>query len=69
MSKLPQEFKLILTKNVPEDKWSLDSFLLTFKEELEAREKCVQLNVSTTVAKKGKVITKRQFPATVFLFG
>ena len=62
MSRLPQEFKLILTRNVPKDKWSLDSLLLAFKEELKAREKCVQLNVSTTVAEKGKVITKGQFP-------
>ena len=64
MSRLPQEFKLILTRNVRKDKWSLNSLLLAFKEELEAREKCVQLNVSTTVAEKGKVITKGQFPVT-----
>ena len=64
MSRLLQEFKLILTRNVPKDKWSLDSLLLAFKEELEAREKCVELNVSTTVAEKGKVITKGQFPVT-----
>ena len=54
MSRLLQEFKLILTRNVPKDKWSLDSLLLAFKEELEA----------TTVAEKGKVITKGQFPVT-----
>ena len=64
MSRLPQEFKLILTRNVPRDKWSLDSLLLAFKEELEAREKCVKLNVSTMAAEKGKVITKGLFPVT-----
>ena len=64
MSRLLQEFELILTKNVPKDKWIWDSLLLAFKEELEAREKCVQLNVSTTVAEKRKVITKGQFPVT-----
>ena len=64
MSRLLQEFKLVLTRNVPKDKWSLDSLLLAFKEELEAREKCVQLNVSTTLAEKGKVVTKGQFPVT-----
>ena len=58
MSRLPQEFKLILTRNVPKDKWNLDSLLLAFKEELEAREKCVQLNVLMTVAEKGKVNSK-----------
>ena len=63
MSRLLQEFKLILTRNVPKDKWSLDSLLLAFKEELEAREKCVQLNVSMA-AEKGQVITKGQFPVT-----
>ena len=63
MSRLPQEFKLILTRNVPKDEWSLDSLLLAFKEELEAREKCVQLNASAA-AEKGKVITKGQFPVT-----
>ena len=63
MSRLPQEFKLILTRNVHKDEWSLDSLLLAFKEELEAREKCVQLNASTA-AEKGKVITKGQFPVT-----
>ena len=64
MSRLPQEFKLILTRNVPKEKWSLDSLLLAFKEELEARENCVQLNVSTTAPKKAKATTKGQFPVT-----
>ena len=41
----------------------MDSLLLAFKEELEAREKCVKLNASTA-AEKGKVITKGQFPVT-----
>ena len=68
MSRLSQEFELILTRNVPKDKWSLDSLLLAFREELEAREKCVQLNVSITVADKGKVITKGQFPVTTQAF-
>ena len=64
MSRLPRDFKLILTRNGPKDKWSLDSLLPVFKEELGDREKCVHLNVSTTVAGKGKVITKEQFPVT-----
>ena len=46
----------------------MDSLLFAFKEELEAREKCVQLNVSTTAAEKGKVITKGQFPVTAQAF-
>ena len=39
MIKLPQEFRLVITREVGDDDWQLDQLLTIFKRELEARER------------------------------
>ena len=39
MIKLPQEFRLVITREVGHDDWQLDQLLTIFKRELEARER------------------------------
>ena len=38
MNKLPQEFRLVITREMGDDDWQLDQLLDIFKRELEARE-------------------------------
>ena len=46
MAKLPEEFRLAITKSVKKDEWNLEKVLEVFKAELEAREQCGQLEAS-----------------------
>ena len=39
MNKLPQEFRLVITREMGDDNWQLDQLLDIFKRELEARER------------------------------
>ena len=39
MTKLPQEFRLVITREMGNDDWLLDQLLAIFKRELEARER------------------------------
>ena len=39
MIKLPQEFRLVITREMGNDDWQLDQLLAIFKRELEARER------------------------------
>ena len=39
MNKLPQEFRLVITREIGDDDWQLDQLLNIFKRELEARER------------------------------
>ena len=39
MNKLPQEFHLVITREMGDDDWQLDQLLDVFKRELEARER------------------------------
>ena len=39
MNKLPQEFRLVITREMGNDDWQLDQLLTIFKRELEARER------------------------------
>ena len=39
MNKLPQEFRLVITREMGDDDWQLDQLLDIFKRELEARER------------------------------
>lgn len=47
MSKLPQDLRLIITREV-KDEWDLDNILDVFRSELEARERANGNNVSPT---------------------
>ena len=46
MSKLPQDLRLIVSREV-KDKWDLDHILEVFRSELEARELANGSNVNT----------------------
>ena len=39
MNKLPQEFRLVITREMGDDDWQLDQLLDIFERELEARER------------------------------
>ena len=39
MNKLPQEFRLVITREMGDDDWQLDQLLDIFKRELDARER------------------------------
>ena len=39
INKLPQDFRLVITREVGEDDWKLDQLLQIFTSELEARER------------------------------
>ena len=39
MNKLPAEVKLVVSRNFPEAKWTLDSLMKVIDEEIDAREK------------------------------
>ena len=39
MNKLPQEFRLVITREMGDDDWQLDQLLDILKRELEARER------------------------------
>ena len=41
MNKLPQDFRLVVTREMGDDEWQLDRLLAIFKRELEARERAV----------------------------
>ena len=40
VSKLPEEMRLIVARNLEKNEWNLDKLLCKFKLELEARERC-----------------------------
>lgn len=45
MSKVPEEIRLIITKGIKGEDWGLDGVVEIFRTELEAREKCGQLQL------------------------
>ena len=40
LQKLPEEIRLVVTKNINGDRWDFDEVLKLFNNELTAREKC-----------------------------
>ena len=51
MIKLPQEFRLVITREVGDDDWQLDQLLTIFKRELETRERAGGSASSSTQAR------------------
>ena len=49
LQKLPEEIRLIVTKDITGDRWDFDEVLKLFNTELTAREKC---NFVSNAAKK-----------------
>ena len=54
LSKVPQELRLIISREFDTGNWSLDELLKVFKTEVEARERCNSMATtpSTTPEKK-----------------
>ena len=40
VSKIPEEMRLIVARNLEKNEWNIDPLLCKFKSELEARERC-----------------------------
>jgi hypothetical protein len=43
MNKIPEEMRLIVSRNFDQSTWDVDSMLKSFKTELEARERCFDM--------------------------
>jgi hypothetical protein len=43
MNKIPEEMRLIVSRNFDQSTWDVDSMLKSFKTELEARERCFHM--------------------------
>ena len=48
LSKIPEEMRLIVARNIEKNEWNIDKLLCTFKLELEARERCNTLSESSS---------------------
>ena len=48
MAKIPEDLRLILSRQFCGDNWNLDELLKAFKTELEARERCASSSVGTS---------------------
>ena len=48
MAKIPEDLRLILSRQFCGDNWNLDELLRAFKTELEARERCASSSVGTS---------------------
>ena len=46
MNKIPEEMRLIVSRNFDQSTWGVDSMLRSFKAELEARERCSHMQSS-----------------------
>ena len=67
MNKLPQEFRLVITREMGNDDWQLDQLLTIFKRELEARERAgvPPVNGNQSLPPKPPNRNKRE-PGTTF---
>ena len=48
LSKISEEMRLIVARNIEKNEWNIDKLLCTFKLELEARERCNTLSESSS---------------------
>ena len=61
MTKLPQELRVIVSREITNDEWDLDSIMKTVEKEIDARERA---SVSVCPAKK----QSREYPTAAALF-
>ena len=59
MNKLPQDLRLVVSREIKDDEWQLDRIFLVLENELEARERAVVHNV-TQSAGETKPFTRNQ---------
>ena len=48
LNKLPQELRLVISRKFERDLWDFDLFIQVFREEPEARERCMSVGVSSS---------------------
>ena len=48
LNKIPEELRLLISRKFDKDKWEVSEILMAFKEELEARERCVLMKASSS---------------------
>ena len=61
LSKLPEDIKLVVSRQVEGENWKLDKLLEILKIEVEARERCAFMNVDNPVAKSGLIVSSPEF--------
>ena len=64
INKLPQDFRLVITREVGEDDWKLDQLLQILTSELEARERAAGPSSSKAQAPPPKGNTKAEGTAS-----
>lgn len=52
VGKIPEEIRLVITKDMGKDNWGLEKVLEILSSEIEARERCGQLNVTRAATVK-----------------
>ena len=61
LSKLPEDIKLVVSKQIEGENWKLDKLLEILKIEVEARERCMFMNVDNPVTKSGLTVSSPEF--------
>ena len=65
LTKLPSNVRLVVSRNVPDDDWNLDSLMNVIKEEINVRERANSVPVLNCTTKKPSHDGQ---PTAVFLF-
>ena len=53
LSRLPEDIKLVVSRQIERENWKLDKLLEVSKTEVKFRERCIFMNVDNPVAKSG----------------
>ena len=61
LSKLPEDIKLVVSRQIEGENWKLDKLLEILKIEVEARECCAFMNVDNPVSKSGLTVSSPEF--------
>ena len=68
LSKIPEELRLIISRQFEGGSWDLDHIMEAFKKELEARERCVGANIGNNSGIRPTAPTKGNQPSASALF-
>ena len=59
--KLPTEFRVIIARKFVNDVWDLEEMLKCFKEELQAKERCLSICASNLLAQEDKTFSQSEY--------